>query len=113
MLIHIYRFDIDNGDYIQIKNTKKKDLKVTNIKLYNQIVDDTSEWNKSLVLKDAVVNGKYNQYYYSSSSNKWIEYRTYNKFTDYAIDVLGSNLNVVGTNDSLKMEGVKSYSDLK
>ena len=38
---------------------------------------------------------------------------TYNKFTDYAIDVLGSNLNVVGTNDSLKMEGVKSYSDLK
>lgn len=184
---YIYRFDIDNGDYIQIKNTKKKDLKVTNIKLYNQIVDDTSErsdlglngevtlqagknalgtnnnisifcdegslpqypdnnkywviftegtrggrvelttvdidisqssdakieWNKSLVLKDAVANGKYNQYYYSSSSNKWIEYGTYNKFTDYAIDVLGSNLNVVGTNGSLKMEGVKGYSDLK
>ena len=31
-----YKYDIKNGDYIQIKNTKKKELK---IKLYNQEVD--------------------------------------------------------------------------
>ena len=34
-----YKYDIKNGDYIQIKNTKKKELKIKKIKLYNQEVD--------------------------------------------------------------------------
>lgn len=33
------KYDIKNGDYIQIKNTKKKELKIKKIKLYNQEVD--------------------------------------------------------------------------
>lgn len=106
----------DNNKYwvIFTEGTRGGRVELTTVDIdISKSSDAKIEWNKSLVLKDAVANGKYNQYYYSSSSNKWIEYGTYNKFTDYAIDVLGSNLNVVGTNDSLKMEGVKSYSDLK
>ena len=42
---YIYRYDIENGDYIQIKNTKKKNLYLKDIKMYNQKVDDTSKSN--------------------------------------------------------------------
>jgi hypothetical protein len=183
---YMYRYDIENGDYIQIKNKKKKNLKLNDIKLYNQKVSDTSkrsdsnlnsenkeqvsekitenvdkkallfdgkdlpiypdnnkywvifkegtrggriemttvdideresagaqiEWNRSLKLINTMSVGKYNQYYYSAERNKWIEYGTYNKFTDYAIEVLGSNMDIVDTSGNLKVERLASYEDL-
>lgn len=62
-------------------------------------------WNKSLLLKNAdteKISKPYNQY--GLNDNSWEKIGAYNKFTDYAAEVIASNLDIYDSNGELLLE---------
>lgn len=57
-------------------------------------------WDSSLDLKNANVVGKYNQYYLNDKG-EWEKIGSYSRFTDYATNVVASNLNVYNSSGDL------------
>ena len=50
-------------------------------------------WDRSLLLRGANDTGKYNQYCLNESGN-WEQIGSYQRFTDYAVTVIASNLDI-------------------
>ena len=68
------------------------------------------KWNRNLTLQGGYVSGQVNQYYLNSN-NEWQQIGTYGIFSDYATEVIASNLDVYDGNNRLIMKGVSSYPD--
>ncbi len=58
-------------------------------------------WEMSLTICDATLDGEVNQYYYDSGSGKWVRIGSYDIPTDWAIDIVASNMEVHGPNGEI------------
>ena len=67
------------------------------------------KWDKNLTLQGASTSGKVNQYYLNSS-NDWEQIGTYGIFSDYATEVIASNLDVYDSNNNIVLSKSSSYS---
>ena len=66
------------------------------------------KWNRSLTLQGAQTDGQVNQYRLSDE-NSWEQIGTYGRFTDWATEVIASNLDVYDSYGNIVLKG-NSYS---
>ena len=66
-------------------------------------------WNKNLTIQGSEIEGKCNQYYYNSD-RKWKKIGTYGLLTDWATEVIASNLDVYDKNGNLIVKAKNIYN---
>lgn len=67
------------------------------------LTDDTEPWilwDRNLTVQNSEVNGDYNQYCLNDYNN-WEQIGSYHLLTDYATDIIASNLNIFDTDGKL------------
>lgn len=67
-------------------------------------------WDRSLILQGTASFGDYNQY--CLSDNNWEQIGTYFKFSDFASQVIASNLDVYDSDGNLLLKRTKNYYSL-
>ena len=70
------------------------------------------KWDRSLELQDANVQNKYNQYYLNDNG-QWEQIGTYTRFTDYATNVIASNLDICDASKNLIISKKENYDKNK
>lgn len=65
-------------------------------------------WNKNLIVDGSKIDGKCNQYYYNANGN-WEKIGTYGILTDWATEVIASNLDIYDKNGKLILRASNTY----
>lgn len=68
------------------------------------------EWDKSLVLKEANADERYNQYRLSEKGS-WEQIGTYQRFSDWATSVIASNLDIYDSHGTLILAKTRLYPE--
>ena len=68
------------------------------------------KWNRSLTLQGAQTDGQVNQYRLSDE-NSWEQIGTYGRFTDWATEVIASNLNIYDSDGNMVLKGIAYNTD--
>lgn len=96
---------VDDNPYWVIFNEGYRDGRIE-LSTFNAQSDPSVIWNTSMYCDTQ--NGDCNQYYYDNG--EWIQIGTYNKLTDYATNVIASNVDICDSYGSIVID--KYYDNI-